>query len=68
MRKIIANGQQTIDAVLYAASIPTSQFDEVVMMKENRHLATLPAILPNHTIVYVPEYKEPMKQSISLWD
>lgn len=68
MKQLIANGQQTIDAVLYANSIPTSQFDEVVMMKENRHLATLPAILPVNTIIHVPEYKEPVKQTISLWN
>ena len=68
MRTVKANGQQTIDAVLYAASIPTSQFDEVVMMKENRHLATLPAILPVNTVIYLPEYKAPVKQTISLWN
>ncbi|MBS7827391.1 phage tail protein [Wohlfahrtiimonas chitiniclastica] len=68
MRKLIANGQQTIDAALYAASVPTSQFDQVIMMKENRHLAMLPAILPARTVIYLPEYKAPVKQTISLWD
>lgn len=68
MKKIMANGFQTIDAALYAASIPTSQFDEVVMMKENRHLATLPAILPIGTVIAVPEFKEKQSKIINLWD
>ena len=68
MKQLIANGQQTIDAVLYASGISTTQLDDVVMMKENRHLALLPALLPNNTIVYVPEYQAPIKQSLSLWD
>lgn len=65
--KITANGFETIDGALYRANLNVA-IEEVLNLEANRHLATLPLILPARTVIYIPEERPKKKETINLWD
>ena len=64
--KITANGFETIDGCLYRNNLNVA-IEDVLNLESNRHLATMPLILPARTVIYIPEERPKKKETINLW-
>lgn len=67
MKKIMASGFETVDGCLYRHQLNVS-LEDVLQLESNRHLATLPNILPARTVINVPADKPVVKETVSLWN
>lgn len=65
--QIRANGFETLDGALYRNGIGTDQLERVLGDHRNRALATLPAILPPETLIYIPEERPNVREAVHLW-
>lgn len=66
-REIFANGFETVDGCLHRHEITTEMLETVLNHERNRHLATLPLILPKQTVIYVPNIEPHIKEVKQLW-
>lgn len=67
-RTIEANGFETLDGCLHRNDISTALVESVLSHEKNRHLATLPLILPARTKIHVPDQAPKAKEIKQLWD
>lgn len=66
MSFITSSGFETIDGCLHRHDISAS-LEDVLKLERNRHLATLPAILPPRTKIYMPILRPVTKEVVNLW-